>query len=491
MVKKRFIWVLILAALVLSGSALMAQAPAGPEKVMIYNGEQLKVQLTGMLRLDMMLTEYNTYGNWQPLWVKNQKFGVVQGGYYTVPQPYSSQGIKALVFLPWQAELRRGVLKFNANAAQIGVTIVGPGVLGGTTFGRFEMDFSGGFAQPAGNISRQPVLRLRNAYAGIRWDKELFSVSFTFGQYTSLLLPAYAYPVSLHGLPFFEKGVLFDWSQGFMLGFRIGPRTVNVSIDVAMVRVKAGNDNTSTLFPGDGPNQPDGSGPGEASKRPGWEGRILLTVAPVPIFRMYLGVQGHYYAERQHILHANFANYGLGAWSPLLIDAADVPSKSLGLQANIVVWIFSLRGAGWMGENMDNFAAMFGTGYYESQSGKKNLAAKGRGGYAQLVVNLPAVGVPLSLWVGMGQETKNHTRRMPNATTLGIPVPPYNLPQITSYAVSAAGVLWNSEVQGGIKWLINNYLNLGLEISQMVTKYKGVPGTSTSMTYRVQTNFIF
>src|SRR5271157_3875280 len=138
MIKKRFLWLLLFAALIMSGSALMAQAPAGPEKAMIYNGESLKIQLTGDIRLNMVQNQWNVVNGEYELWVNNQKYG-------TPIFSFASAGLASLgtkdLWLKYPGALTRGSLIFDVRYSQIGLTIAGPGFLGGTSFGRFEMDF--------------------------------------------------------------------------------------------------------------------------------------------------------------------------------------------------------------------------------------------------------------------------------------------------------------------------------------------------------------
>jgi hypothetical protein len=517
MFKKRFLWLMIIAAFVLCASSLFAQAPAGPEKIMIFNGEQLKVQLDGQVRLDMVQNQYDVYNDSYPLWVNNQKWGFALNNPY-LPAPLTQSVGPAgtySIWLPWQAALRRGSLIFDVRYSKIGLTLQGPGILGGYSFGRFEVDFYGGFGTTSGNVSRQPNIRMRNAFAGLGWKTDVFQAKITFGQFTSLMTPYLAYPVSLSNLPFFERGVLFDWDQGIMLSFVFGTPKFNLMIDADIARAKSGSDKGGTLYPGEGQiyfQQPlatswvgagslysatlinDERGNGEASKRPAWHGRIAININPAPVFGLTVGVQGHYYYE-----HAQLTGV-LTSTSPLFVRAQDIPSKSLGLQAKLSIWIFTIQGAGWMGENMDNFTAGFGTGYRPNVAGTKNLADKGKGGYAQLYIVGPKVGIPIVLFVGMGQEVKNHMLRMANATPAAITniatIPGFVGPTLNTYVLSAIGgssssITSNSEVGGGLWIYFNQYTKIGYEFGQDVTKFKGVKGTSTSMYHRVAMVYAF
>ncbi len=491
MIKKRFLWLLLFAALVMSGSALFAQAPAGPEKAMIYNGESLKIQLTGDIRLNMVQNKWNVVNDVYGLWVANQKFGSIIFSWAPALTGIPNVLGNTSAWTKWPGALTRGSLIFDVRYSQIGLTIAGPGILGGTSFGRFEMDFYGGYGNSGGNVSRQPVLRLRNAFAGLAWQKDMFGFKVTFGQFTSLVTPVLAYPVGLSPLPFFSKGVLFDWDQGIMLSFTFGTPKVNLMVDVAMARVKAGNDATANLYQGEGFNMSTyDRGAGEASMQPMWNGRIAFNLNPDPIFGLTLAINGHYGNEHQQNAHANYAMYGF-TWPAYYIQAQDVPTKSAGLQAKVSVWIFTLQGSGWMGENMDNFVSQFGVGFRESVSGRKNLAEKGKGGYAGLYIVGPKVGIPIVLFFQMGQELKNHNQRIPYANAIGA-FPAAGSITIALYqGVQSASVVANSEIGGGLWIYLNQYLKVGYEVGQQVTEFKGVNGSSANIFHRATASFTF
>ena len=503
MLKKCFIGLILITALVLCGGTLFAQekaaAPAGPEKVMIFNGESLKVQLDGDIRLNLIQNQFNVVNDCYQLFVNNQKWGAA-----LLNTGYTGQ---YAAWVPWQRALNNGGLFFDVRQSKFGITITGPGVAGGYSFGRLEIDFNGGFGATQGNVIRQPVPRLRNVFAGLGWKKDVFQAKITFGQYTSLMVPYLAYPVSLAFYPWFEKGLLFDWDQGVMLSFVIGDGKYNLLIDADVARAKAGDDAGAGLYPGiRGPHiafGQDERGNGEASMAPAFHGRIGFTMNPDPLFSMTVAVQGHYYKERTQVVHTNFSLYGLGAAAALfnlLGDTCDVESKSLGAQAKIMVSVVGIQAAGWIGENMDNFTAGFFQGWRESLSGRKNLADKGRGGFAQVFVALQKIGIPIMFFVGMGQEVKSNNKRVPFST----PVSLLGGPAIAAYPATVLGgfipaavpttfstILSNSEVSGGLWIFLSQYMKVGFECGEMVTKYKKVNGTSASMIYRATMSYTF
>jgi hypothetical protein len=506
MLKKLFVGLILITALVLCGGTLFAQekaaAPAGPEKVMIFNGESLKVQLDGDIRLNLIQNQYNVVNDCYQLFVNNQKWGWSTG----ITVPYAGA---VSMWFPWQAAIKQGGLFFDVRQSKFGITITGPGVAGGYSFGRLEIDFNGGFGALQGNVVRQPVPRLRNVFAGLGWKKDMFQAKVTFGQYTSLMVPYLAYPVSLAFYPWFEKGLLFDWDQGMMVSFVFGDAKYSLLIDADIARAKAGDDAGAGLYPG--VRSPaiafgqDERGNGEASMAPAWHGRIGFTMNPDPLFSMTIAVQGHYYKERTQVGFANLALYGVPAAYIGLLNSwsrtNDIASKSLGAQAKIMVSVVGIQGAGWIGENMDNFTAGFFQGWRESLSGLKNLADKGRGGYAQVFVALQKIGIPIMFFVGMGQEVKSNNSRIPYSTplsifgALGVPAPgTYPVTVLGGFTTAAATfstILSNSEVSGGLWVFLSQYMKAGFECGEMVTKYKKVNGTSASMVYRATLSYTF
>jgi len=532
MLKKRFLWLLLLAAFVLSANVLQAaeeaKAPAGPEKVIIYSGDKFKVELDGRIQLNMVQNQYAELNGAYGVWVVNQKWGFeIKGiGAATFPYPYISP-IPGLVsaWLPWQAAIKRGNLMFDVRASELGLTVHGPGILGGYSFARVSIDFYGGFgATSAGQngVSRQPVPRLTNAYAGLGWKTDMFQAKVTFGQYFSLVMPTLAWPVCLSYLPFFEKGVLFDFDQGILLSFVFGNDKFNVTVDGDIARAKSGNDNNLGLYQGEGTTYTnlytglttmllDNAGAGEATMRPAWHARVGVNINPDPLFKLFVAVQGHYYTERARLLTGIMDPFVtlLGATfeetGGLFIKAEDIASKSLGVQAKISVWIFTIQGAGWIGQNMTNFLAGFDAGFRPSLSKPWQLVPdKGKGGYAQFIVVGPKVGIPIVLFVGMGQEVKNDMNRMGPTFPAYSPVLtavtglPFNGPN-AAYAASALNVtggasstiITNSEVGGGLWLFFSQYMKLGYEFGQDVTKYKSVPGTSTSQYHRLSCVYTF
>jgi len=499
MIKKRFLWALLFAALVMCGGAVYAQAPAAPEKAMVYNGESLKIQLTGMLWLEMVQNQWNAVNDTYQVWVNNQKLGVPASafGIPNIPIKGALWGIQ----LPYPGALDRGSLIFDTRYSQIGLTITGPGFMGGYTFGRFETDFYGGFGTNSGVVSRQPVLRMRLAYAGIGWggiDKNMYDVKLTFGQYYSLCTPILAMPTTLTPLPMFDKGVLFDWDQGILLSLIFGSPKAFLMIDADVSRVKSATDSagyvtlggaiptgtvgTAPLYIGEGFGSNDERGPGEASMHPAFHGRIAFNLNPAPVFSMLLSVTGHFMKMHPQLAYANLAT--LTGFTFPYVKAVDVPSKSLGAQAKISIWIIGLQGAGWIGENMNTFTAQFNTGYRENVTGTKLLADKGRGGYAELNIQLVKVGIPLILWVHAGQEIKYNKNNIPYASATASATTFF-------YPLSAVGVLANSEFSGGLMWLLNQYFTLGYEFGQLDTKFKGVKGTSADFFHRMRATFVF
>ena len=515
MINKRFLWLIIVAALVLCGGTLFAAeekaAAAGPEKVMIYSGENLKVQLEGRIRFNLIQNEYNVYQESLGLWVNNQKWGTT--AFFTVPSAVAGVNLYTKSFwLPYQKALRRGSLVTDVRETGLALNVQGPKILGAESFAAIKVDFFGGYGVqytistttvPAtgGNSVRNPVLRLRNAFAGLEWKGEVVSAKFTFGQFNSLIIPMLAYPVSLNYVPFYYKGVLFNYDQGISVGIKIGSDKANLMIDVSLVRAMAGNDGADLIYTGvngSGIAAIDERGTGEASMRPAWNGRVAFNLKPHQLFGLTLAATGSYFTQHTRIAYNNLRFiYGIDITNGIFVNAADVASKSVGAQAKLQIAFIVIQGAGWMGEAMQNYYAMFGTGVRESTTGLKNLPDKGRGGYAQIYIALQKIGIPIMPYVGMGQEIKNNRSRIPNSQPASLTEAGTHAPTTSTYVVTTTGrigvstILWNSEVHGGLRIFLGQNMNLGFEMGQIVTKFKGVPGTSTSMVYRTAAEFVF
>ena len=335
--------------------------------------------------------------------------------------------------------------------------------------------------------------RLRNAYLDIKWAGDLWAVNLRAGQDNSLVMPIYAAPVTNDPLLFFEKGFLFNWDLGAVLGIKAGNGTSTMSlVEGSMVRCQAGNDSVSynlpgttslttafplnSLYPGVNGVQVEERGAGEASKRPGWRGRLTVKLAPSKLFSTYLGVTGHYQIEKQgmnyQLLTGNPALVlGLGLGNQVLLSqkiGKEVVSKSAGAFARVTIAMISFVGAGYMGWNMDAFVGGLGQGAVESTSGLKMVAVPVTGGYAQAQIFLAPVGIPITLAAGVGKVQKKNMS-----------------------SISIGQILANRQIQGLITFHLNQYIAWSWEVSQLETKYKGRLGSDTNMAYRSQLSFTF
>ena len=535
MLKRRLIWLIIL-AFVVCGVSLQAQekaAPAGPEKVMIFNGEQIKVQLYGSIRLDGIYNEKNVINEISPLFVNNTKFTTPQvtaGGTSTFPavssrpfytgvlvqgtannNPFALSPARKPIamFNELPPAFNSGSTLFSVSFTKLGLNLTGPKALGADTSGKLEIDFWGN-TPSGGNASRNYMPRIRNGYLDIAWNADAWGVNIRGGQDNSLVMPIYAAPLTNDPLLYFEKGFVFNWDIGAVLGIRLGTAQYNVLIEGAIARSQAGNDtptlsattgvnfyaatsvaptavNVPALYPGVSGTQVEERGAGEASKRPGWRGRVTVKIAPSKLFNMYLGFTGHYQIEKQGMMWQNLLGSwkgGSGIYNFAAVTALnpgirrqailaqkvgkEVPSQSIGAFARLTIAVVSFVGAGYYGWNMDAFVAGLGQGAVESFSGLKMVAVPVKGGYAQVQIYLAPIGIPITLAAGIGKVQKTNNK-----------------------LISIGQILNNRQVQGMITFHLNQYLLWSWEVSSLETKYKGRYGSDSNMAYRSQLSFNF
>jgi hypothetical protein len=504
MIKRCFLCFSLLAALVICGSALQAQqaAPAGPEKVMIFNGEFLKVQLTGFIRVDAIWNTTNVAPESGPLVVGARYVALGLGTTYfgttlanPIPGPAQGQplmtNLKWALWMPQFPSRTAGSLIFDVRWTQLGLNITGPGVLGATTTARIEFDFMGTTPAPsalaAGNTytaanigARQGIVRMRLAWAKLAWEYGMGGTYVTFGQFNTLVQQVYSTPITLNPYPFFQHGYKFDWSQGIILAQKIGKPIVNVLIEAAMVRNKAGNDTglATDMYPGVNYFTAEERGPGEATKRPRWEGRVSLNVNPSPMFSLIVGVDAHVGWEKQAFTYTRWGSYATGGLYAVA-SAADqtvmganfpkqVVTKSIGAFATLQIAMIRIVAAGYNGFNMDCFSADLAQAQVENLAGTKFIPINTKGGYVQVGALLRAIGIPLTLSVGYGYVQKMNNK-----------------------LITAQQLLKNYEVQGYLAWHLNNYLTWAAEITGAGSKYKARLGWDKDMMYRTSMQFIF
>lgn len=488
MSKMRFTWLFLLAAFVFSSTSLFAQMkkeeavqpiqqekPKGPEKLMIYNGDFLKVQLYGFVKFDMVYNTTDVFNESGPFMTSNKvlyynPLGAAPG--LVVP----GAGQRNLLPVKKTASQNSGSFLMDMRTTRLGLNITGPTVLLAKTSANLEIDFWG-TASAAGTGERAGMPMMRHAFAKLAWPS---GTTLTIGQTWSLVMAMVAQPMTVTYVPFGQNGNLFQREPQIALGQKIGNDNYNLTIEAAAARSMSGADTgtAASLYPGVNGNVADDRGPGEASRYPAGRAKITLTLKPHSMFSIILGATGHYQLEKHALTFANFANANIWGTAPLSAAEAALlaqrwgkltPSYSAGGFARITVSLISVVATYWRGVNMDQFSCGIGAGHVENLSGTKILGIPAQGGYAQVQIDLRKVApIPLAFSVGYGGVMKSNKRYIN-----------YNV------------MLWNEALLANAFWYINDYLTLGFEFGRHQSKYKGALGSAIDYKYHTGVYFNF
>lgn len=236
-------------------------------------------------------------------------------------------------------------------------------VLGGELFGELDTDFFGG-QQPSTGGRTHPLLRVRRAYAEIRWP----SVSVLVGQEAPPLFGVNPVSVASTGTPLFgAAGNLWLWlPQIRATGWLTPNARVRVGLEGTVLAPNAGEAQSAFA------TEPDAS---EIAGRPSLEARLVgrWTAA---------GREGEIGAG----VHQGWLRNGLGE---------RVDSRAVGASAIVPLGSFvEVRGEVFAGEAL---AGLGGGGVAQNLSGGQPVST--RGGWGQLVL-LPASTVELGVGFG-------------------------------------------------------------------------------------------
>ena len=498
MLKKRLFGLLLLAAFIFSATALFAQAkpqdkkaqdkkgvelvepvkvekPKGKEKIMIYNGEYLKVQLYGFVKMDMVYNTTNVFNESGPFRVENQVIFLNPSGGAIVTAPIIGQ---PTVYVKQTGDQRTGSFVIDMRTSRLGLNIMGPKVLGADTKGNLEIDFWGSTA-PSGSGARQGIPMLRHGYMQLDWKTDIYSAYLVFGQTWGVAMAMPAQPTTLTYVPFGENGNIFIREPMIWFGQKVGNNVFNVTLDLSCARVLAGNDTgtaATSIYPGVNATQPDDRGAGEASMLPGGRARLTFVIKPAEIATITLGGSALYQVEKHGMSFANLTNqYIWGSHaiaSPALyVQRVARRTKAYAAQAfgKIEISLVTLTAAYWRGQNMDSFTCGLGQGAVENLTSTRLLGVKMQGGYAQALFDLRKIGpIPIVLIAGYGGSMKSNTRN-----------------------IAKGSALWNDTVQGAIQWYLNDYLWIGFEYARHQTKWKGDLGVAMDHRYHTAAMFSF
>jgi len=499
MLKYRLLGLFLFAAFIFTGTALLAQAkpqdrkaqdkkgieliepvkadkPKGKEKLMLYNGEYLKVQLYGFVKMDMVYNTADVLNESGPFRTENQVLYLNP----IAPTALLTAGTVGtpLISLKKTSAERDGSFVIDMRTTRLGLNIMGPKAIGADTKANVEIDFWGGTAI-SGSGARQGIPMIRHGYFQLDWKTANYSAYLVFGQTWGVTMSIPAAPATLTYVPYGENGNIFIREPMIWFGQKFGNDTFNATLDLSMARVMSGADTGTGLYPGVNGVQADNRGPGEASKIPGGRARIYFTLKPNDIFSMTLGGSGHYQLERHPLTFANIANtYLWGSGAPITAAQAVLLSqrwarltKSYSAHAfgKIQISLVTFVAAYWRGVNMDSFTCGLGQGTVENLSSTKILGVKMQGGYAQVQFDLRKVGpIPIMLVFGYGGSMKSNTRN-----------------------IAAGNILWNETINGSAQWFLNDFVWIGFEYARHQTKWKGDLGSAIDNRYHTSAAFTF
>lgn len=460
MVKRIFLPVFIVLFISIAGTALLAQQPAqpssGPEKLMLYEGTDWKVQLYGFIKLDLVYNTRDVLHDSGPLWVMNQSMYNAQGTYITGSSPDNN----------------RGSFMYDIRQTRIGLKINGPTILGAATDATIEVDFWGDMPT-SGTPSRQGQFRMRHAFVRLKWTSQTYIL---IGQFWTYMMPwdpfnpspysiQSAMPDTVTFIPLAGAGLLFMREPMVAVGQTIGPDLFKIRIEGAIARAQGGNDSGSGIYPGSRSSQTDDIGPGEASQFPAYRARITFALLPSDGIGFTFGGAYCYQRERHQV--SGIALTPLATVSPVghLVNSYCM----LGF-AKLQISIVSLAGHFYWGTNLDNFFGGVTQGVVVDTTNGLAHSVPTRAGWGELRFNLQRLRIPLVFNFGYGSEVIYNRYWMPR---------------------DASFRLWNTNMYANCWIFLHPRFRLGLEYGYLQTKYKNILGVSSDHKYHATFQLLF
>ncbi len=248
MLRKHIFGLFLLAAFIISGTDLFAQAkkapevvepiqqvkPKGKEKLMIYSGDYLKAQLYGFVKFDMVYNTNDVTNESGPFWAAND---YVYWNPLAIPKTANQREFT----LKKTKSQRNGSFVMDMRSTRLGLNITGPRVLGADTMANIELDFWGD-ASTSGTGERSGMPTMRHAYAKLDWAST--GTFLLIGQTWSVLMAMPAQPVSVTYIPFGQNGNLFQRETQITLGQKVGNENYNLTVEVSAARAMGGADAT-------------------------------------------------------------------------------------------------------------------------------------------------------------------------------------------------------------------------------------------------------
>jgi hypothetical protein len=320
--------------------------------------------------------------------------------------------------------------EFNltANQTRFGVKITGPDDDSMKTSGLVEVDFYGNYAD-----ENKAKIQLRHAYLKLDWPQDKFSI--LAGQTSDTMSPLL--PDTLNYTVLWDAGNIGYRRPQIRLtkGFPVGTDT-ELQLEGAIAR---------TI----GRNSPLGSESGEDAGFPTFQGRASVTLPWVGFKPMTVGFSGHLGRE-EYDTALSSTNKKFESWS-----------INLDLTGPINKWL-AVKGELFNGENIDAYAGGIGQGVITDTS-KHNFYKEigSRGGWVAAELG------PWDKWrfnVGAGVDSVDKDDINVDNRTL------------------------NRSIFGNVIYSINKNAEVGFELSNWQTDYKG-PGDADSL--RAQTSLMY
>lgn len=338
--------------------ASVAKKPKAPEKIMIYNGTDWKVQMYGFVKADVVHNTKDVVAEQSPFFVMPQK------GKTT--------------------DQTRGSLVMSARQSRIGLKMKGPDVLGAKFFMMVEGDFWG-MTVDSSSGDRQGQFRMRHAFAKLTWPTQTYLL---VGQFNMLGIQEKVVPSMVTFQPMTASGFLLMRETQVRLGQTVGTKKFSTTLEIEGARAQGG-DGLDALYTGAKGISGDERGVGEASETPIAQARLTFDVAPTSDLKIVFGGTGSYMRERH---------------TPTTGNSEIVPSWfGMGF-AKVAYGMVSLSGTIVKGQNLDQNLGGIGQGVIENAAGDGFDAVETTLGWAMLAVNFTKMGLPFKAATGYGVD---------------------------------------------------------------------------------------
>jgi len=320
--------------------------------------------------------------------------------------------------------------EFNmtGNETRLGMLINGPTVNDMITSGRVEVDFYGSDA-----AENKAKIQLRHAYLKLDWPEERFSI--LAGQTSDVISPLV--PTTLNYTVLWDAGNIgYRRPQIRLTKIFALRKDVDLKLEGAVVRTIGRSNSDLDLS--------SASESGEDAGYPGIQGRVSATFPLLGYKPTTFGVSGHW-AKEEYDVSDSGSNKKFDSWS-----------INLDLTQPINKWL-TVKGEFFNGEDLDTYFGGIGQGV--NTSTYKEIGSKG--GW---------VAASLGPWEKFSFNT-------------GVGVD-----DVDSGDVSAGNRTLNRSIFANVIYSINDNTQIGFELSQWHTEYKGQRDADD---LRAQTSFIY